>query len=151
MRSVAKGAFVAIVVVVLLSAIPVAYSTAQGYMMWWFPSGGSVKVDGVSSGYLHKNWHGTAAIITRTDLKPSQSYLVVFNTSKTSKAVFHCGDWHARHFLVFPIGDLNAPCSPLLEDAALQRADVPLDSTLSIRPGVIEFSTSRGKRVNASW
>src|SRR5438552_3007223 len=98
-------------------------------MMWWFPSSGSVMVDGVSRGYLHKNWQSTAAIITRTDLKPNQSYLVVFDTSKTSKAVFHCRDWHARQFLVFPIGDLNTPCSPLLEDAALQRADVPVSST----------------------
>ncbi|KAA6457838.1 hypothetical protein DYQ86_20925 [Acidobacteria bacterium AB60] len=147
----AKRASIAILVVALLLAIPLAYSTAQGYTMWWFPSGGFVTVDGVPSGYLHKNWQGTEAIITRTDSKPSQSYLVVFTTSKTSKAVFHCGDWHARHFFVFPIGEVNPPCSPLLGEAELQRADVPLNSTLSVTSGVIEFSTVRGKKVNASW
>ena len=73
MRYATKITWVSIFGLALLLALPIAYSTANGYMIWWFPSRGSVEVDGITSGYLHKNWRGTAAIITRTDLKPNQS------------------------------------------------------------------------------
>jgi len=151
MRYPAKITLVSIVGLAMLLALLIAYSTASGYMMWWFPSRGSVRINGVTSGYLHKNWWGTAAIITRTDLKPSQSYLVGFDTSETSKSVIHCGDWHAPHFVVFPIGDVNPPCSFFFDDSQLQRADLPIPATLSIRPRVIEFSTMRGEKVTATW
>jgi hypothetical protein len=150
-KAFAKIAWIATIVLVLLLAVPIAYSTAHGYTTWWIRSGGSVRVDGVANGYLHKNWSGTAVIITRTDLKPSQSYRVVFSTSKTSKSLIYCGDWQVPRFFVFPIGDVNPPCSGFLDDSELQRADLPQSSTASIRPGLIEFSTERGKYVTASW
>jgi hypothetical protein len=134
-------------VVLALLIVPITYSTAHGYTTWWFRSAGSVRVDGITNGYLHKNWSGTAVIITRTDSKPNQSYLAVFSGSKL---LISCGDWHAPRFLAFPIGDVNPPCW-LLDDSALQRADLPHSSTASIRPGLIEFSTSGGKEVTVSW
>jgi hypothetical protein len=147
-RAVAKIVCVTIAVLGLLIAVAIAYSTAHGYTTWWFRSGGSVRVDGVTNGYLHKNWSGTAVIITRTDSKPSQSYLIVFSGSKS---LISCGDWHAPRFLAFPIGDVNPPCMGFLDDSELQRADLPHSSTASIRLGRIEFSTKRGKKVTVSW
>jgi hypothetical protein len=136
----------------LLVAVPMSYSTARGLMTWYFPSGGAVMVDGVSNGYLHKSWRGTAAIITRTDSKPNQSYFVGLPTSKNSQSVFHCGAWRAPRFLPIAIGDVNPPClSSLFEDSEPNWADPPISATLSIRPGFVEFSTTQGKKVKASW
>lgn len=152
MRSAVKVTLRTIGVLVLLLAIPIAYLTVRGYTAWWFPSSGSVSVDEIKNGYLHTNWQNTAAVITRTDLKPNQSYLVVFDTSKTSKSVTSCGDWHAPHYLIFPIGDVNPPCLGLvLDDLERQQSDLPLSSTLSIQTNRIEFSTIRGKKISASW
>src|SRR5229473_1193821 len=75
------------------------YSTARGYMTWWFWSRGSVAVDGVRSGYLHRNWEHSAVIITRTDSKASQSYLVWL---PGKKSLIHCGEWHAPRLPAFP-------------------------------------------------
>jgi hypothetical protein len=46
------------------------YSTSHGYMQWWFKSGGYVTVNGVRSGYVHRNRDNSAVIITRVDVLP---------------------------------------------------------------------------------
>jgi hypothetical protein len=147
-RFVAKSVCVGAVAFALLIAIVLAYSTAKGYTIWWFRANGSVKVNGVSSGYLHKELSGRAWIVTRTDSRPSQSYLVSLNGSEH---MIYCGDWHAPRFPVFPFGDVNPPCVGFLTDSEIQKADLPHSSTLSVKPGVIEFSTMSGKKVTASW
>ena len=132
---------------VLLCAVSMTYSTARGYTTWWFSLRGLVAVDGVRGGYLHRNWDHSAVIITRTDLHPSQSYLVWL---PGKRSLIHCGDWHAPRLPAFPIGDVNPPCL-FGNGAALLVADNAVLSTLSAQPGSVEFQTETGKRVTASW
>ena len=134
----------------LLFALGLWCSTAHGYMSWWFSSSSQVAVDGVRSGFLHVNWEHTAVIITRTDLRPSQSYLVGLS-GKTS--LTHCGDgdWQAPRLPAFSNGDVNPPCSFFSNGSALPVADNAVLSTLTARPGFVEFQTAHGKKVTASW
>jgi hypothetical protein len=135
-------------VTLLVVAFLFAYSTLHGYTTWWFWRGGSVTVDGVRSGYLHGTWDRSAVIITRTDSNPSQSYRVWV---AGKKSLIHCGEWHAPRLPVFPIGDVNPPCSFLSNGSNAPTADYPVNSTLTARPGFVEFYTERGKKVTASW
>jgi hypothetical protein len=131
----------------LLLAAAFTYSTAHGYMTWWFSSNASVAVDGVRNGYLHRNWEQSGVIITRVDSHPSQSYLV----GLSGKHVIHCGDWHAPRFPVFSIGDVNPPCSFFSNGSDMPIADDAVSSTLTARPGFVEFYTMTGRKVTASW
>jgi len=130
----------------VLVALLVANSTAQGYHKWWFGSGGTVSVDGVQNGYLHRDWRNSAVIITRVDSKPSQSYLIQLN----GKNVVYCGDWHAPRFPIFRFGDVNTPCFfPI--NSEMPTADYANSSTLTARRGFVGFHTKNGHWVTASW
>jgi len=146
-----KGVGVSLFAIFILLAIPVTYSTARGYTQWWLLSGGHVTVNGVQDGYLHKNWSHSAVIITRTDLKRNQSYLVRISGEEFAGAMVYCSDWHAPRFPAFPIGDVNPPCLGILDDPDPPDADRPVLSTLKVRPGFVEFCTAQGKKVNATW
>jgi len=135
-------------ILALLVALGLWYSTAHGYMTWWLGSSGKVAVDGVQSGFLHVNREQSAVIITRTDLRPSQSYLVGLSGKKS---LIHCGDWQAPTLPAFPIGDVNPPCSFFSNGSNLPVADNAVWSTLTARPGFVEFQTEHGRRVTASW
>ena len=147
-KIVPRRAGLAVFTFALLIAVGLWYSTAHGHMTWWFSSSSLVAVDGARSGFLHVNREHSAVIITRTDLRPSQSYLVRLSGKNF---LTHCGDWQAPRLPAFPIGDVNPPCSlfsnrsdfPVVDNAAL--------STLTARPGFVEFQTERGKKVTASW
>jgi hypothetical protein len=132
----------------LLFALGLWYSTAHGYLTWWFSSSSKVAVDGVRSGFLHVNRERSAVIITRTDLRPSQSYLVGLSGRKS---LIHCGDWQAPRLPAFPIGDVNPPCSFFSNGLDVPVADNAVLSTLTARPGYVEFQTEHGKKVTASW
>lgn len=41
--------------IALLVTVGLAYSTAHGYMTWWYWSGGWVSIDGNRHGYVHMN------------------------------------------------------------------------------------------------
>lgn len=151
MKAWAKRVGVSLFVLVILLAIPVTYSTAHGYTQWWFMSGGHVTVNGVQGGYLHKDWSHSAVIITRTDSKRSQSYLVRISGEEFPASMVYCSDWHAPRFPAFPIGDVNPPCMGILDDPDPPDADRPLVPTLTARPGFVEFSTAQGKKVRATW
>jgi len=139
---------VGILIFALLLAVGLGYSTAHGYMTWWFTSSGQVTVDGAPSGFLHANWQHSAVIVTRTDLRPSQSYLVGLSGRKS---LIHCGDWRAPRLPAFPIGDVNPPCSFFSNGSELPVADNAVLSTLTARRGFVEFQTEHGKKVTASW
>jgi hypothetical protein len=124
------------------------YSTAHGYMGWWFWSSGSVAVDGTRHGYVYINKQRSAVIITRTDSNPHQSYLVELSAKKWA---IHCGEWHAPRFPAFPIGDVNPPCSFFSNGADLPTADNPVEGTLNAGPRSVEFQTMSGRKVSASW
>jgi hypothetical protein len=132
----------------LLFAVGLWYSTAHGYMTWWFSSSSQLVVDGVRSGFLHVNRDHSGVIITRTDLRPSQSYLVGLSGKKS---LTHCGNWQAPRLQAFPIGDVNPRCSFFSDGSDLPLADNAELSTLTARPGFVEFQTEHGKRVTASW
>lgn len=151
MKAWANRVCVSVLVLVILLAIPVTYSTARGYMQWWLWSGGHVNVNGVQGGYLHQNWSHSAVIITRTDTKRSQSYLVRILGEEFSGAMVYCGDWHAPRVPAFAIGDVNPPCLGILDGPDPPDADRPIVSTLTARPGLVEFSTVQGKKVRATW
>jgi len=147
-KMVLRLACVGLFLFALLLAIGLWYSTAHGYMTWWFSSRSQVFVDGVRSGFLHVNWGHSAVIITRTDLRPSQSYLVGLSGEKS---LTHCGDWEAPRLPAFSIGDVNPPCSFFSNGSDLPVADNAVLSTLTTRPGFVEFKTEHGKKVTASW
>ena len=150
MRKLLKASGVLIAALLVFIASPVIYSTARGYTTWWLPTAGSVRVDGLKTGYLHKNWSGSFVIVTRTDTTPRQSYIVAVSDSRH---VTSCGHWHAPpRFLPFPFGDVNTPCMGFFfDDSELKNVDLPHSSTASIRPGMIEFTTNSGKTVTANW
>jgi len=132
----------------LLIAAGLAYSTIHGYASWWFWSNGTVTVDGSRHGYIHVNKQHSAAIITRTDSSPPQSYLVVLSGKKWT---IHCGQWHAPRLPAFPIGDVNPPCSIFSSGGDSPTADNPVVGTLKGGPRSVEFQTMQGRRVSASW
>jgi hypothetical protein len=150
MKAWAKGVCVSLLLVVILLAIPVTYSTARGYTQWWLMSGGHVVVNGVRSGYLHKNWSRSAVIITRTDSERGQSYLVRISGEEFSQSMIYGSGWHAPRLPAFPIGDVNPPCIGFLDDHDPPDADRPQLSTLTAK-GFVEFSTVQGKKVKATW
>jgi hypothetical protein len=151
MKVTAKGVCLSLLVLAILLAEPVTYSTARGYTQWWLMSGGNVAVDGVRSGYLHKNLLHSAVMITRTDSKRNQSYLVRISGTEFSQSMIYCGDWHAPRIPAFPIGDVNPPCVGFLDGPDPPDADRPLSSSLTARPGFVEFSTVQGKKLRATW
>jgi hypothetical protein len=151
MKTLAKRVCVSLLVLAALLAVPVTYSTARGYTEWWLMSGGHVTVDGVRGGYLHTNWSRSAVMITRTDSKRGQSYLVRVSGEDFSQSMIYCGDWHAPRLPAFPIGDVNPPCMGLLDDPDPPGADRPVTSTLTVRPGFVEFMTVQGRKVSATW
>jgi hypothetical protein len=132
----------------LLLAVGLGYSTADGYMTWWFRCSSHVAVDGVRGGFVDVNWAHSAVIVTRTDLYPSQSYLVGLSGKN---ALTHCGDWQAPRLPVFTIGDVNPPCSFFSNCSDSPVADNAELSALTARPGFVEFQTAHGKKVTASW
>lgn len=152
MKTLAKGVCVTLFLFALFAAVLLTYSTARGLTQWWLMSGGHVAVDGVRGGYLHTNWSHPSVMITRTDSKRAQSYLVRLPGSATfSEGITYCDDWHAPQLPVFPMGDLNTPCVGFLVDPDAPEADRPLPSTLTARSGFVEFTTVQGKKVTATW
>src|ERR1700733_1282506 len=70
---------------------------------------------------------------------------------RCKKSVTHCGDRHAHRLPAFSIGDVNPPCSFFSNGSDLPVADNAVLSTLTARPGFVEFQTEHGKKVTASW
>lgn len=104
-------------------------------------------VNGVRSGYAHRNRENSAAIVTRVDVYPNQSYLIWLGDNKH---LTHCGQWHAPRLPAFPIGVVNPPFL-LRGDSSMSNADDGVASTLMTRPEFIEFYTVKGRKVTASW
>ncbi len=129
-------------------AIPFAYSTLHGYMTWWFWRKAAVTVNGRLDGFLHQRLDNAAVIITRTDTSPHQSYLV---TLSRRKFLIRCGEWSARKFVAFPIGDVNPPCSVFSNGADDSNADNGVFTTLLVQGNSVAFTTTSGKRIAAIW
>jgi hypothetical protein len=134
--------------ITVLIAVPLVYSTTKGYTIWWFGEAGNVTVDAAPNGFLHRSEKVNAIILTRTDTSPRQSYLIGLGKNRL---VINCGGWSAPHFPIFAIGDVNPPCSVFTNDDNDSRSDRASNSTLFVRPNSVEFTTTSGKRIKASW
>ena len=129
----------------MLATSAIVYSTARGYMTWYFRVNGSVTVNGEKAGYLHANTQRTVLLITRTDGSRPETYLVPI---ASSKSILDCGHWRPVRFLPIAIGDLNPPCWFSDPKAVM---DAPVASTLVSSRRSVAFSTVSGKKVKAEW
>src|ERR1041385_976041 len=95
--------------VIGLLSLPVIYSTAKGYTVWyWRNPHAQIFVNGHPvSGYVHQAKHGL--IITRGDLPRRRSYLISF-LDNGFISLIDCSPWTAPDSFVFAKGDLNPPC-----------------------------------------
>jgi hypothetical protein len=143
-----KRFYVAAVVVAAVLTLPFIYSTTHGYTTWWFWRNATVTVNGNPNGFLHRPLNGSVLILTRTDTSPHQSYLMSLTGTKF---LIHCGEWSAPRWPVFPVGDVNPPCSAFSNGADDPRADNPVFATFTVRSNSVEFTTTSGKHVKASW
>jgi hypothetical protein len=133
---------------VVLLVISTVYVTATGRLTWYFRVNGVVSIDGqTTSGYMHANTQRTILLITRTDGKRPETYLVSVGDGKP---ISDCGDWRPIRFFPFPVGDVNPPCLlPPVDPAKV--LDAPLPKTMLHDRRSIEFSTASGRRVKAEW
>lgn len=137
-----------ILVAVLVLALAMIYSTARGYMKWYFRVNGQITVDGhATSGYMHANTERTLLILTRTDQSRPETYLVAL---EHGKGIIDCGQWHPIRFVPFPVRDVNPPCSGFVVDPAMV-IDAPVPNSLILGRRSVEFSTSSGKKIKAEW
>ena len=131
----------------MLAAFSLVYSTAKGYMTWFFRVNGQVTVDGhKTAGYMHANTERTILLLTRTDGLRKETYLVPLGEGRN---IFDCGDWHPIRFLPIAMGDLGPGCSPFADPAKV--IDAPINKTLVHRRSSIEFLTASGKKIKAEW
>jgi len=138
----------AVFAVILLFAGAMAYSTAKGYMRWYFRVNGYITVDGhTTTGYMHANTQRTLLMVTRTDGSRPESYLVYL---RDESVVLDCGEWHPVRLLPFPVGHVSPPCSAFTVDSE-KVVDAPVPKTLVRERRSVEFLTASGKRVKAEW
>jgi hypothetical protein len=132
-------------------AIPVIYSTAKGYTVWfWRNPQAQIFVDGQRvSGYLHTS--GNVAIVTRLDLSSPRSYWIGLGQSTGTPA--YCGSWFAPRFFVFAVGDVNMPCMGLKgREANSETPDAPDWCMSHINNSTkIEFRTINGKSIRVMY
>lgn len=129
-----------------LGAFAISYSTSKGHLMWFFRVAGSVSVNGhYASGYMHANSLRTFLLVTTTDGRKPETYVVPL----ISIRMWDCGNWHPIRFLPTAIGDLHSSC--MLPAEALTIIDPPLPGTLVRGEKSVEFTTASGRRVRAEW
>ena len=122
----------------------VVHSTNAGATQWFFRVNGQVSVNGhENSGYMHANTRRTFLLVTTTDGRKPETYVVPLISIK----MWDCGSWHPVRFLPAPMGpwsSCNLPADPAAVDA-------PLPKTLLCRQRSVEFMTASGRRVKAEW
>lgn len=132
---------------ILLLVFALVYTTVKGQTAWYFRVNGVITVNGQeTTGYLHANSQRTILLITRTDGKKNETYLVPV----TNRAVImDCGDWNTVRFLPIPVGDLSPPCSAFTNPERVLDPSIP--ATLVQERRSISFSTASGKKIKAEW
>jgi hypothetical protein len=141
-----KVAIISLVVFGVLS-LPLAYSTFNGYLTWyWRNSDALVLVNGLPNGYVHGS--GDFYFVTRTDVK-KRSYRV-WQLDDGSAGAALCGRWVAPDWIVFAIGDVNPPCSPFdVDEGGLTRPESPASKPI-VAKGTIRFTTRDGKQIQVT-
>lgn len=146
LRRLAKVVGSLLVVGIVALATVVAYSTMEGTTQWFFRVNGHVTVDGrEASGYLHANTRRTFLLVTTTDGRRPETYVV----PQISIKMWDCGNWHPIRFLPTAIGSLYPSCNLPADPATV--VDPPLPRTLVCRQRSVEFTTASGRRVKAEW
>lgn len=136
-----------VLVGILLGALALLYSTLQGHITWYFRVNGRVLVDGrQTSGYMHANTDRTILLITRSDGKRNETYLIPVTDRA---AILDCGNWSPIHFVPTPVKGATPPCSASPDPA--NNPDPPNSSTLVREGRFVSFSTASGKKVKAEW
>ena len=131
----------------LLGAFALLYSTAKGSTTWFVRVNGQVFVDDrPTSGYIHANTDRTILLVTRTDGKEAETYLVPVTDRA---AILDCGEWSPVRFIPNPVRDVNPPCSP--DADTTKTSDAPISSTLVREGRFVSFSTATGKKIKAQW
>lgn len=122
-------------------ALPVIYSTAKGYTVWyWRNPNAQIFVDRHRvSGYVHQAKHGL--IITRGDLPRRRSYIISF-LDNGAVNLTDCSPWTAPAFFVFVIRDLNPPC--LTNQTNSETPEGPW-GPVRMHSDVLEFQTTENK------
>lgn len=131
----------------LLGALALLYSTVKGSTTWYFRVDGQVLVDDrETAGYMHANADRTILLVTRTDRKRAETYLVPV---VDRAAIRYCGDWSPVRLMPNPVRVVNPPCSASTDPANI--SDAPISSTLIREGRFVSFSTVSGKKVKAQW
>jgi len=139
----------AVLIVVMLIVGLLVLATVQGHVAWlvWSPS--RVTVNGKPNGYVHTCAARSFLILTRTDGKQHQSYLISW---RDRRRLIHCGDWVAPRFPLFPMGgDINPPCSGLAYTWEVNPRDEVADVPFLVRDGFVQFLTEGGNKIEANW
>jgi hypothetical protein len=131
----------------LSGGLALLYSTVKGSTTWYFRVNGQVLVDGrETAGYMHANADRTILLVTRTDGKRAETYLVPV---VDRAAIRDCGEWSPIRFIPNPVRGTNPPCS--VSPDSVNNSDSPLLPTLQREGRFVSFSTVSGKKVKAQW
>lgn len=97
---------------------------------------------------LHKSPSHSAVIITRTDLSPSQSYLIRLSEKQGGDSLRTMA---RTSFFCFP----DRRCEPTVlhfqQRLGFARGRLSESSTLKVTAESVEFYTMQGKKITASW
>lgn len=124
--------------------------------VWYFivPSARLTVDGGPSEGWLHvrRDDRGKIMFVTRRSGGKAESYMIVLEKGRQGRA-WPCGDWTAPHFPLFPIGDVNPPCTffTVAGQEPAQPKPKPVNRELRSGPDYVEFTADDGKRIRASW
>ena len=128
--------------IVILVALSLAYSTAKGYMAWYFKVPKAViTINGKQTkGWLHKTTDGKAMYFTRADSSKPTTYGLYF-IRRGNGGVSSCGTWVASRFPVIGVGDINTPC--FFEGSG--------GHDLTSGPRSVAFIANDGTKLEARW
>jgi hypothetical protein len=133
---------VVFLVLVVVAAISVGYSTLRGYTSWFIVvPNASITLDGEpTSGRVHKT-RGGASLYVTVDV-PGTRHTYDLEMSKDGKAhVSGCARWVAPRFPVILTGDLNPPC--------FFAEPMRTDESASITSNSAKFITKDGRKLEA--
>jgi hypothetical protein len=142
-----KNLLIACAILLGFLALPVIYSTAKGYTVWfWRNPHAQILVNGQRvAGYVHHSKH--VMIVTRGDLAARRSYWV--DVTRPTALPNDCGAWSAPDFFVFAVGDINMPCLGLLgvETTSETPGAPDWNGPHTSSSTKIEFRTTDGKTI----
>lgn len=144
MKKLALGLVMAVLIFVV---IPFTYSTAKGYMTWWFcVPGARVAVDGSPvDAWVHRGQTWQDMILTLTEGNQGVSYYWIIGKDRVNG---RCPV--APALPVFPEGDLMDPDCFQPAPTGYVAPDPP-ERKIESGPRFIRFTADDGKRIEVRW